>query len=1533
MKQQVHSSSYQQLGAKKKVEKCIDYSKKQGMANQHSLLNHNQANSSQAIGHEGFQYLQHYQKNAQIISHNYLNQGINKQLQQNGISLEQMINYQNNQLHLNYLNQQNILSQIATPIVQTAQKTKKSISPSQKSGSQIKLKSAQLENIQKQFNKLLEKENKQLNSSNSNSSANKSYITQHQQQSALLTGSGSATYLNQTKSSAMQRRQRNLTQLNINSNNSLKKGNSSSLTRINRSITPNSRTNSSSLQRNKGGISTNLLLLQSGNQTTANITQKRIDFSYNDRFNNQKQNTKSSQQINPNSVQIQQQLQLQAQLQNSQQQKNSAMCSTSQQSCASFNGEVINNRLASIIEKNPQNLEEYSIKDKQLNKILQQLLQQRMKQQQQSKQQQQQMNQYPSNKNIDCSTSPTMSLMSSKPSTLQSYNTQLGLNHGKNSQFQNGNNTNSLQGYSFLNSSTKAGASMQNTNSTLSNQNIANQSNLVSSNNTNQTQLVFNQSSLSAQLQARNFENNSIFQEQLRIEEQFQQRYQQYKEKFSVYQSESQNNSKMINNTQKDSNVQQTLKSKEQGECINIVENEQTNSQQQDALNHNDIKQNTQNCDEEFKEKEENYNIYSNIQNQNDSQYNSTGHQINSNINNPKELLSPGDDLAVSNYQSSNTKQNYMTNQNNYQASNMAAPMTINTESDSVQLMSAKERENMMQYIENAQFPTGSTTYQDLIQNIPNDIHQEIILIYEQKIKEITEKFQHRDIVIRQSLMKLEKENSILLTKVQEQQEEIFRYKKLRELETKLIKKLEGEIKLEKAKYQKLFQQKFYKKGSDSKNFNNQLIDELNKKLSEMQQEKECLEYLLKDALLKTELLKAKESVIFRQIPFSNNLNTSTSTISIGGNQNISNFNQLFSHAGNSSSNGNFQIPPTQQAEYVNLLSLDNSLNKSQNYVQQQQQQQLQFQQQQQQFQQQQNQRLFTHEKDSEHSPDNNFLRVRNKSHDQQYFKQQQIPDLNMVEFRNQLLTEEYEQYHKQYPYTQQQITQNQQLKNQLNQQQAVNIEAEFQNSERSNFMTAYQNSQGDNLQNIQNGQNYPSNYFLRKHVFNQNYQQEETQGSEMRSGSYMGRSLSQNQQILPEDYYYSENEQHEDYDFQNSAQQHDSKQPRLISQDNQQENVNENHINYHITQQQQQQQQQQQKGQQKYPLYFETNNQENIQTFEFNSNMNYLINQYSGIRNSQNLHNSAQLVDIRAASNSQGICTIPISNHIQLNNGNNKNYLQINHHKNSGNNNDMLILDVNEKSGNRSYLINNSQVIHEEASSADNTTQNNDNNQNGSNFSQNNSNKMKLSSNNFDSSSAVIEVNINDTNNLNHELFQKSDNSKIFVENETLSKSDNIEHEHEHEHEDEDIEAEFKEISESNRRREQSQEKQEDINQEKMLSNRNQHEVQSLTEEYLKNKVEILNNESFNQNNINQQNTLIQSQQQTNENNTIDQNQKEEEDQAIVQYFNTKNLYLQKYYASQNNSSAGLNSKSLNSSGHTSEKNNSNNNINNINN
>ncbi|KAL4432736.1 hypothetical protein ABPG74_011557 [Tetrahymena malaccensis] len=1524
MKQQAHSSSYQQLGAKKKVEKCIDYSKKQSVTNQYSLLNHNQANSSQAIGQEGFQFSQQNQKNAQMISHNHLSQGINKQLQQNGISLEQMISYQTNQLHLNYLNQQNHLSQIATPIVQTAQKTKKSRSPSQKSGSQIKLKSAQLENIQKQFNKLLEKENKQLNSSNSNSSANKSYINQQQQQSALLTGGGSVTYLNQTKSSAMQRRQRNLTQLNVNSNISLKQGNSSSLTRINRSLTPNSRTNSSSLQKNKGGNSTNLLLLQSGNQTTANITQKRIDFALNDKFINQKQNTKSSQQINPNYVQIQQQLQLQAQLQNSQQQKNSAMFSNSQQSCASVNGEVINNRLASIIQKNPQNIEEYSIKDKQLNKILQQLLQQRMKQQQQ----QQQINQHPSNKNIDCSVSPTMSLMSSKPSTLQSYYAQLGLNHGKNSQFQNGNNTNSLQGYSFLNSSTQAGASIQNTNLTLSNQNIINQSNLISSNNTNQTQPGFNQSSLSAQLQARNFENNSIFQEQLKIEESFQQKYQQYKEKFSTYQSESQNNSKMINNTQKDPNKEPNLKVINQGGCINAVQNEQVSPQQAD-LNHEDIRQSGQNCEEVLKEKEENIDVNSNIQNQNDSQYNSTGHQINSNINNPKELLSPGDDLAVSNYQSSNTKQNYMTNQNNFQGSNMAAPMTINTESDSVQLMSAKERENMMQYIENAQFPTGSTTYQDLIQNIPNDIHQEIILLYEQKIKEITEKFQHRDIVIRQSLMKLEKENSILLTKVQEQQEEIFRYKKLRELETKLIKKLEGEIKLEKAKYQKLFQQKFYKKGNDSKNFNNQLIDELNKKLSEMQQEKECLEYLLKDALLKTELLKAKESVIFRQIPFSNNLNTSTSTISIGGNQNISNFNQLFSHAGNSISNGNFQIPPAQQVEYVNLLSLDNSLNKSQNYVQQQQhqqQQQLQLQQQQQQYQQQQNQRLFTHETDNEHSPDNNFLRVRNKSHDQQYFKQQQMPDLNAVDFRNQLLTQEYEQQHNQYPaYTQQQInqTQNQKLQNQ---QQAVNIEAEFENSERSNFMTAYQNSQGDNLQNNQNNQNYPSNYILRKHTQNHNNQHEEAQGSEMRSGSYMGRSLSQNQQILPEDYYYSENEQHEDYDFQNSAQQHDTKEPRLICLNNQQENFNENHINY---------EQQEQKAQLKYPLYFETNNQENIQTFEFNQNMNYLINQYSDIRNSQNLHHSTQLVDIRSPSNSQGICTIPISNSVQSNNGNNNNtnnYLQLNHHKNNGNNNnDMLILDVNEKSGSRSYLINNSQVIHEEASSADNTTQNNDNNQNGSNFSQNNSNKMKVSSNNLDSSSAIIEVNINDTNNLNHELFQKSDNSKIFIENETLSKSDNIEHEHEHE--DEDIEAEFKEISESNRRRDQSQEKQEDLNQEKMLSDRSQHAVQSLTEEYLKNKVEILNNASFNQNNINQQNNTNPCQQQNNDNHTIDQNQKEEDDQAIVQYFNTKNLYLQKYYASQNNSSAGVNSKSLNSSSHTNEKNNSNNHINNINN
>ncbi|EAS06042.2 hypothetical protein TTHERM_00852810 (macronuclear) [Tetrahymena thermophila SB210] len=1529
MKQQAHSSSYQQLGAKKKIEKCIDYQKKQGIANQHSLLNNNQTNSSQTIGQEAIQFNQYSQqnlKNGQVINHNHLTQGVNKQLQ-NGMSLEQIISYQNNQLHLNYLNQQNYLSQIATPIVQTAQKNKKSRSPSQKSGSQIKLKSAQLENIQKQFNKLLEKENKQLNSSNSNSSANKSYIAQQQQQSALLTGGGSVTYLNQTKSSAMQRRQRNLTQLNINSNCSLKKGNSSSLSRINRSLTPNSRTNSSSLQRNKGGNNTNLLLQQSGNQTTANITQKRIDFAFNDKFNSQKQYTKSTQQINPNYVQIQQQLQLQAQIQNSQQQKNSAMFSTSQQSSASVNGEVINNRLASIIQKNPQNLEEYSIKDKQLNKILQQLLQQRMKQQQQT---QQQNNQQVSNKNFDCSASPTMSLMSSKPSTLQSYYAHLGLNHGKNSQFQNGNNTNSLQGYSFLNSSTQAGASMQNTNLTLSNQNIANQSNFISNNNTNQTQPGFNQSSLSAQLQARNFENNSIFQEQLRIEESFQQRYQQYKEKFSAYQSESQNNSKMINNTQKDFNIQQILKSKDQGEFINTVQNEQI-IPEQTALDHEDNGQNTQNCEEELKEKEkeENFNTNNNIQN--DLQYNSVGNRINSNINNPKELLSPGDDLAVSNYQSSNIKQNYMTNQNNFQGSNMA-PMTINTESDSVQLMSAKERENMMQYIENAQFPTGSTTYQDLIQNIPNDIHQEIILIYEQKIKEITEKFQHRDIVIRQSLMKLEKENSILLTKVQEQQEEIFRYKKLRELETKLIKKLEGEIKLEKAKYQKLFQQKFYKKGSDSKNFNNQLIDELNKKLSETQQEKECLEYLLKDALLKTELLKAKESVIFRQIPFSNNLNTSTSTISIGGNQNISNFNQLFSHAGNSSSNGNFQIPPAHQVEYVNLLSLDNSLNKSQNYPQQQQLQQQQQIQQQQQFQQQQNQRLFTHETDNEQSPDNNFLRVRNKSHDQQYFKQQQMPDLNMMEFRNQLLTEDFEQQHKQYPYMQQQIiqTQNQQLKNQLNQQQAVNIEAEFQNSERSNFMTAYQNSQGDLLQNNQNSQNYPSNYILRKHIQNQNNQQEETQGSEMRSGSYMGRSLSQNQQILPEDYYYSENEQHEDYDFQNQDQQHQLQQPRLICENNQKEIDNQCQINYHITQQQQQQQQNEK---QKYPLYFETNNQENIQTFEFNSNMNYLMNQYSDIRNSQNLHNSAQLIDIRSPSNSQGICTIPISSSVQPINGNN-NYLQLNHQKNNMNSNDMLILDVNEKSDNRSYLINNSQVIHEEASSADNTTQNNDNNQNGSNFSQNNSNKMKRSSNNLDSSSAVIEVNVNDTNNLNHELFQKSDNSKIFVENETLSKSDNIENEHEHEnereHEDEDIEAEFKEISESNRRREQSQEKQEDMNQEKVQSNRNQHEVQSLTEEYLKNKVEILNNASFNQNNINQQNTINQNQQPTNENSTIDQNQKEEEDQAIVQYFNTKNLYLQKYYASQNNSS-GINSKSLNSSSHTNEKNNSNsNNINN---
>lgn len=32
---------------------------------------------------------------------------------------------------------------------------------------------------------------------------------------------------------------------------------------------------------------------------------------------------------------------------------------------------------------------------------------------------------------------------------------------------------------------------------------------------------------------------------------------------------------------------------------------------------------------------------------------------------------------------------------------------------------------------------------------MPNDIHQEIIILYEEKIKEITEKFQQRDIILR----------------------------------------------------------------------------------------------------------------------------------------------------------------------------------------------------------------------------------------------------------------------------------------------------------------------------------------------------------------------------------------------------------------------------------------------------------------------------------------------------------------------------------------------------------------------------------------------------------------------------------------------------------------------------------------------------------------------------------------------------------------------------------------------------------------
>lgn len=40
------------------------------------------------------------------------------------------------------------------------------------------------------------------------------------------------------------------------------------------------------------------------------------------------------------------------------------MFNNSQQSNASVNGEVINNRLASVIQKNPQSIEEYSIKDK-----------------------------------------------------------------------------------------------------------------------------------------------------------------------------------------------------------------------------------------------------------------------------------------------------------------------------------------------------------------------------------------------------------------------------------------------------------------------------------------------------------------------------------------------------------------------------------------------------------------------------------------------------------------------------------------------------------------------------------------------------------------------------------------------------------------------------------------------------------------------------------------------------------------------------------------------------------------------------------------------------------------------------------------------------------------------------------------------------------------------------------------------------------------------------------------------------------------
>jgi len=128
----------------------------------------------------------------------------------------------------------------------------------------------------------------------------------------------------------------------------------------------------------------------------------------------------------------------------------------------------------------------------------------------------------------------------------------------------------------------------------------------------------------------------------------------------------------------------------------------------------------------------------------------------------------------------------------------------------------------------------------------------------DKKLRELVQKYQLRDAMHKQEIMKLRKSNEMLRTHIQDLEKDLDKANKSRDLEKKYVVKLETELSNLK---EKMRLDSYEKKSSLSDNKENKYlktIEELKTQVTNITSEKKVVEHLLKNALMQNE--NAKEN-------------------------------------------------------------------------------------------------------------------------------------------------------------------------------------------------------------------------------------------------------------------------------------------------------------------------------------------------------------------------------------------------------------------------------------------------------------------------------------------------------------------------------------------------------------------------------------------------------------------------------------------------------------------------------------------------